>query len=113
MTQTSSRLKYREDGTVTVLFDLQAYSIFAVKKAVYKFAADCSAILNKSEENTIEVHLSFPDELDKTAQKSIVRALCNEVIDQDLREQIFQETEATRNLILAQAFSKTNLLSED
>jgi His-Xaa-Ser system protein HxsD len=33
----------------------------------------------------------------------------NEVIDQDLRRRIARETENTRNLILAMAFSKTGL----
>ena len=37
---------------------------------------------------------------------------CNEVLDQELREAVAQETEAVRNLLLAQAFSATSLLDE-
>ncbi len=101
------------DGSVSVVFDLQINSLTAVKKAVYKFAADCAAVLSTKEPNQLEVKLSFPDTTDLVDKRAVVRAFCNEVIDQDLREQIACETEATRNLILAQAFSKTSLLQQD
>ncbi len=99
--------------SIAVTFDLSINSITAIKKAVYKFAGDCSAILSTAEPNQLKAELSFPETISLTERKAVVRALCNEVIDQDLREQIAQETEAIRNLILAQAFSKTSLLQQD
>ncbi len=102
-----------DDGSVSVIFDLQINSLTVIKKAAYKFAADCSVVLNTKERNQLEARLSFPDNTDLASKNAVVRAFCNEVIDQDLREQIAQETEASRNLILAQAFSKTSLLQQD
>jgi His-Xaa-Ser system protein HxsD len=109
----SSAVTQSDDGSFLVIFDLQVNKLTAIKKAVYKFAADCSAILRTKEPQQVEVRLSFPDSTDLAVKKAIVGAFCNEVIDQDLREQISQETEASRNLILAQAFSKTSLLQQD
>jgi hypothetical protein len=38
---------------------------------------------------------------------------CNEVLDQELRETIAEETAGIRNLLLAQAFSKTSLIDPE
>jgi His-Xaa-Ser system protein HxsD len=108
----TTAVQQNDDGSCSVLFDLSIHSQTAIKKAVYKFAGDCSAILTIKGPNGIEARLAFPDCATVPTKKAIVEALCNEVIDQDLREQIARETEATRNLILAQAFSKTSLLTE-
>jgi His-Xaa-Ser system protein HxsD len=102
-----------DDGSLSITFDLEIYSAAAVKKAVYKFAADCAAFLSKKEPNKLIARLSFSDDTNTSTKQAIARAFCNEVIDQDLREQIMRETEGTRNLILAQAFSKTSLLTEE
>jgi len=114
MSQTEdSGVRTSDDGSLLVLFDLRIYKISAIKKAAYKFASDCSVLLKQLSVDQLEAHLSFSDNTDACAKKIIARAFCNEVIDQDLREQIAQETEATRNLILAQAFSKTSLLTQE
>jgi len=100
------------DGRISLRFDSRLYSPTAVKKAVYKFAADCGAIIEMIDEDLL-VTLTF-SELFLPAQKmKIANSFCNEVIDQDLREHIAEETEPVRNLILAHAFSKTSLLAED
>lgn len=101
-----------EHGAVSVFFDSSIYSLTAVKKAAYKFAKICSVHLQPSENgitatlNTIDTSLSDTDKV------TIAGALCNEAIDQDLRESISAKTEGVRNLILAQAFSKTSLLEQ-
>ncbi len=107
------RLVHEQDGSVCILFDLTVHSETAIKKSVYKFAADFSVVLERTASNDMAVLVNFPASTNEDSRSSLVRALCNEVIDQDLREQIATETEATRNLILAQAFSKTNLISEE
>jgi hypothetical protein len=38
---------------------------------------------------------------------------CNEVLDQELREIIAEETVGIRDLLLAQAFSKTSLIDPE
>jgi His-Xaa-Ser system protein HxsD len=43
----------------------------------------------------------------------LVGEFCNEVLDQDLRETVAEETTGIRNLLLAQAFSKTSLIDSE
>lgn len=97
------------DGSVCISFDTTIYSVDALKKAAYKFTNRASFHFSLSE-STVQVHLSFLAEASDDVKQAVIREYCNEVLDQDLRESISRETEATRNLILAQAFSKTSLL---
>lgn len=113
MSATSSEIEVHADGSVSVYFDRAVYSASAVKVAVYKFAADFSTLLSKPDDRRLEARLTFPAGTTGEKRDALLRALCNEVIDQDLREDIARQTESTRNLILAEAFSKTSLLREE
>lgn len=113
MTKKKSPVTISEDGTVSVLFDIRLYSADAIKKASYKFADDLAIVLSLPSENEVLASITFQKTFDQQSKDKIVGAFCNEVIDQDLREQIAQKTEATRSLILAEAFSKTSLLREE
>jgi His-Xaa-Ser system protein HxsD len=42
-----------------------------------------------------------------------MRSFFQELLDQELRERIAEETDAIRSLILAQAYSKTDLIRRD
>lgn len=95
-----------------LVFDASIYSSTCLKKALYKFAADFSGKIAAPGANSFEVEVAFASD-DFDEQAKLIRAFANEVIDQDLREQIGTQTEATRNLILAEAFSKTSLLQKD
>ncbi len=107
----ASLVQLLDQRTFLIKFDTRVYSSTAVKKAAYKFSRQFAVIFSLVEEHWIEARLSFlGDGLDC---EEVIQAFCAEVLDQDLREQIKSETEATRNLILAQAFSKTSLLQED
>lgn len=95
--------------TIRLSFEKELYSLDSVKKTVYKFAADCAAIISSDEVNyVVTLTMKNPNE-----KESLIRAFCSELIDQDLRAQIKAETEATRNLILAEAFSRTSLMGEN
>jgi len=114
MTDTPSQgLSIESDGSAKIVFDLSLHTDTSIKKAIYKFASDLSSVLEKKSESKLIAHVHFKSEIESSEKMLLLSALCNEVIDQDLREKIFAETEATRNLILAQAFSRTNLLSGD
>jgi His-Xaa-Ser system protein HxsD len=76
--------------------DLGIYSLVALKKAAYKFKK--VQILERDKNFAI---LELGDISEEVFYK--------ELVDQDLREIIAKETEPVRNLILAQAFSKTSL----
>lgn len=81
-----------------------------MKKAAYKFTHHASILLEEPQEGEVSIRFSFDDKKSVSEKQKIVHDFCNEVLDQDLRESIAEETEATRNLILAQAFSQTSLL---
>jgi His-Xaa-Ser system protein HxsD len=96
-----------------IAFDARIYSQLAVKKAAYKFAADFATLFSVGENGDITANIEFAKETSEADQPMLIRAFLNEVIDQDLREHIARQTEPTRNLILAEAFSKTSILHEE
>ena len=102
---------HHADGSICVEFDAATYTATAVKKAAYKFT-DQAAILISTQDNKILASLTFTPDQTEIIKQQVVHGFCTEVLDQDLRESIAAQTELTRNLILAQAFSKTSLLEE-
>ena len=76
--------------------DLGIYSLVALKKAAYKFK---KVQILERDKNFALLELGDISEA----------VFYQELVDQDLREIIAKETEPVRNLILAQAFSKTSL----
>jgi len=99
-------------GKYTINIDTMFYSIDTAKKASYKFTNSCSFLFKKSKKNEIKVILEFIQDLNDSEKKDIIKEFCNEMLDQSLREKISKETESIRNLILAQAFSRTSLIDE-
>ena len=87
------------------------FSSVAIKKAAYvyinKFSIDISI-----ENDKYLCRLNFNESLSPAQQKYYLNEFKKEVLDQELRESIKKETEDVRNLILAHAFSKTNLIDE-
>lgn len=104
MSERTGRITENSDGSLSVLVDLQLFSQSTVKKAAYKFTGECTFSFEQVDEKTLAVTLTFANEKDKFG---IASAFTNELIDQDLREKIARETETTRELILAHAFSKS------
>lgn len=97
-----------------VVFDAAAYRLSAVKKAALKFGDrfhTLITIVTTQNTNSIKVVLRAKSVVDSF--EFLVGEFCNEVLDQDLRERISEETEAVRNLILAHAFSRTSLINAD
>lgn len=116
MSELSSNIKAVEKidrDSYRVTFDTRIYSALAIKKAAYKFAAHFASLITTTSEHELTVELKFLRQQNEADQNELVQAFLNEVLDQDLREQIARETESTRNLILAEAFSKTSLLHEE
>ncbi len=95
-----------------LLFDENVYSIEALKKASYRYIANYSVVIKKAGAQ-LECLFSFPV---NTSDEKVLEYLDDfkkEVLDQDLREIIKQETEGIRNLILSHAFSKTGLIGNE
>ena len=98
-----------EARPVHLTFDPAVYRLSAVKKAAYAFTDRCHVeIATAHDPAAVAVTLRPRRALDDPAY--LVGEFRNEVLDQELREQVAQETEGVRNLLLAQAFSATNLV---
>jgi His-Xaa-Ser system protein HxsD len=83
-----------------------------VKKAAYKYIKTFSADITANG-SLINCALRFAEALKADEIERIVADFRKEVLDQDLRESLKKETEQVRNLILAHAFSKTALVSDE
>lgn len=90
-------------------FDNELYSIETIKKSLYKFA-DLAGYEITQNEKSIEVTI-FNAKISSQEVQDLENSIRNEVIDQDLREIVANETKDVRRLILANAFSNTELLS--
>ena len=91
-------------------FDTRVYRLTALKKAAYRFGDRCHIHLYPGPDTQVTVTLRAKD-----PQLNLLRLAGeyqNEVLDQDLREIVAEETAGICNLLLAQAFSATNLIDK-
>jgi len=103
----------REGDTFVLAIDTRVYSLDAVKKTAYKFAALTSVILQPKTDNVVSVLFNFAGIHGKNDPEQVISDFCNALLDQDLREIIKRETTPVRNLILAHAFSRTSLVENN
>lgn len=91
--------------TAMLRIDLAVYRLAAVKKAAYRFSSSATAAIEVDGRHAVVV-------LTRTGEGAgdLEQAFLREVLDQELREVVADETAPVRNLILAQVFSRTNLL---
>ncbi len=101
------------EGFAKLFFSLNVYSLETIKKAAYKFTDKASFDFITDKKDTIEVRINAIVDLPSIELDRLAKQFNNEVLDQDLRGIIASQTEATRNLILAQAFSRTDLLNNE
>jgi len=103
-------IAFKNAEGLVIFIDLSVYRLGAVKKAAYKFGDRFHVLIEVFEAGRAKVVLKakarLPDPYYSAGE------FCNEVLDQELREVVASETEGVRNLILAQAFSKTSLIDE-
>ena len=93
-------------------FSTDVYSLETVKKAAYTFLnrANIDISIDGNVINVAMEPLSSPSHSDEDdGAKQLSRDFRNEVLDQDLRKSIADETEDIRSGILGLAFSNTNL----
>jgi len=89
------------------------YGLEAIKKTAYRFADKVSVIIQPGDDNTVSVLFNFVGKHAANDPDKIIADFCNELLDQDLREIIKNETMPVRNLILAHAFSRTSLVEQE
>jgi His-Xaa-Ser system protein HxsD len=91
---------------VEFTFDLSIYRLSAIQKAAYRFTGPFRVELDRVNETKVRVrlvpHAGHSPSIDPNT-------LPNEVLDQELRETVADETRGVRELLLAQAFSNLPL----
>jgi len=97
---------------INLTFDLNVYSLLVLKKSAYRYINKFSINFNVKNQNVI-CALSFSNKYTADQCNYFADQFKKEVLDQDLRETIKNETEPVRNLILAHAFSKTGLVDSE
>ena len=108
---TSPAIRQIDANTLVVGFDPSVYRLAAIKKAVYRLGDRLSASIRVAKNGTIETELILVDsspDIDR-----LLGDLCREALDQELREQIAEETAGIRDLLLSQAFSATSLIDRE
>ena len=99
-----------EDGSARANLNLRVYRLAAIKKAAYRVANRCTVMLDAPDGDNLPIRILFKPGVDESAAREAVRAFFEELLDQELREHIAEETGPVRALILAHAFSKTDLI---
>jgi His-Xaa-Ser system protein HxsD len=100
-------------GSIKLTLDLRAYRLSAVQKTGYRMAAKCTAVLGVVSDPILDVILAFaPSTSEKEAQE-VARQFFQELLDQELREKVAEETASLRTLLFAHAFSRTSLPRRD
>jgi len=98
------------DGSFVARFDCRVYRVTAVKKAAYKYGGIFHILIEEADGSIV---VSLRPTSSNADPEEAIGKFCNEVLDQELREQIATETNGVRDLLLAQAFSKTSLVDSE
>lgn len=89
-------------------FAVAAHSLATIKKAAYRLS-DRAAFDFRVEGDQVVVRLDLLSEMPRVEAEALTAEFRIEVLDQDLRHTVFEETSAVRNAVLAYAFSRTGL----
>jgi His-Xaa-Ser system protein HxsD len=108
-TSHSPPLEFRE-GSIRAVIDLRAYRLTALKKVGYRLAERFTLVLGESSVTSIPVTFVFPPRTLEATAIASVRLFYQDLLDQELREQLAEESQPIRALILAHAFSRTDLV---
>ena len=101
------------DGSVCVVIDTRVYRMAAVQKAAYRMADKCTVVVGGVDDHRLPIRLTFRSGTTEEQALVTARLFFQELLDQELREQVGGETRAMRDLILAHAFSRTDLVRRE
>jgi His-Xaa-Ser system protein HxsD len=112
MRTTESSIVFCE-GRIEATVDLRVYRLAAVQKAAYRFAERFTVVLGTQHDHVQPIAFVFRPSTAEPDALDAFRLFFEELLDQELREHIGEETRAIRALIIAQAFSRTDLVKRD
>jgi His-Xaa-Ser system protein HxsD len=98
-------------SSVETEFSAEAFSLETVKKSAYRMLDRFSTDI-RAEGTDIRCRLDFRTPVSQEQARKAVMDFRDEVLDQDLRHIVTEETTPMRNAILAYAFSRTGLQRE-
>lgn len=111
MTTTPRGFIQLADGSAIVRFQVAVYSLEAILAAAHRVTDRCFVQVETDGADWISCRLvSKQSDIDLA---NLGGDFCNEVLDQQLRARLAEETEGVRRLLLAQAFSRTNILQPE
>lgn len=88
--------------------DSGAYSLDAIKKALYRVAAHSVGLITQTK-GRVRVSFAFSEGTSAQTARAALRQFCVCLGDEDLRESIARQTAARRDILLAHAFSRADL----
>jgi His-Xaa-Ser system protein HxsD len=91
--------------------DTNLYTKEALFRACYQFTDRCYLFLEQSDGDTVTVE--FRKREAEAKLQDVVGSFANELINQRVRSDLSRETQAIRELIVAQAFSDADLGEPD
>src|SRR5258708_25402918 len=104
---------YFQDGCVLATIDTRTYRLTAIQKAAYRLAVRCTVVIGSDVGDCVDIRLLFPRSISEPDALEIARLYFQELLDQELREKVAEETSAIRALVLANAYSKTSLIRRE
>ena len=99
-------------SSTTVAVSSRAHSLEVIKKAAYRLL-DRGVVSIDPDGEHVKCTIHFRTPLTPEDAQRIGEEFLAEILDQDLRELISQETSPVRNAILAHVFSKTGLRRDE
>jgi His-Xaa-Ser system protein HxsD len=97
-------------NSVELRFDRAVFALDTVKRALYRLAHMASFDIQADEQDiTVILYPTMP--VSDEAAETLCARIRQEVLDQDLRDTLSKETANLRNLILANAFSRSGLIN--
>lgn len=97
--------------TLQTHLDTRLYRLLAVQKAAYRVAEKCTVVLGSPDGDRLPLTFSFRPQTSEDAAEEAVRIFHQELLDEELRAVIHEETDSLRALILAHTFSRTDLIA--
>jgi len=93
---------------------LKVFELEIIKEVCYRFASSGFETITVADDtNEVEVRFRLPSTVSEKEEEALVQRFHHELLDQDLRKTVAGRTEIVRNLILANAFANTALVSHD
>lgn len=95
---------------IDATIDLRTYSLDAVKRTAYRVAERCTVVLGDRQGDSLALTFMFRPSTTEHAASEAVRSFYQELLDESLRDELRNKTDALRSLIMAHTFSRTDLI---